>query len=110
MYTLEFNQYVWEEELQVLQMQHFYLGINIQTTFWLRQELKEPLCLFVCLSVCSPTQSSIKVSQSSSLSGLSQVSLWSLSGLFRISLSAFLAHFVGQTEPKILRLVDLNLI
>ena len=56
--------------------------------------------LSVRLSVCL-AQSSIKISQSFnlSLSGLCQVSLGSL------SLSAILAYFIGQMEPKILRLV-----
>ena len=90
MYNLEFNQYVWEQELQVLQMQHFYLGIHFQTTFWLRQELKESLCLSVCL-----WQGAIGLSIFISLSGsqvflrpflgLSQVSLKSVSGLFQLS-------------------------
>ena len=26
MYTKEFEQFVWEEELQVLELRHFYLG------------------------------------------------------------------------------------
>ena len=38
---------------------------------------------------------------------LSGSGLWSVSGIFKTSPSAFLAYFVGQTEPKILRLVVL---
>ena len=80
--------------------------------FWLRQELKESLCVSVCLSVCAG-QVCQKHSIFISLTGISQASLRSLSGLSQVclrslsavSLSALLAYFIAQTEPKILRLV-----
>ena len=75
-------------------------------------ELKESLCV-----VCPSGTSSVKISQSSSLSqvylmsgsGLSQVFFRSVSGLLRLSLSAFFTYFVGPTEPKILRLIGIGL-
>ena len=80
--------------------------------FWLHQELKESLCLSVCLSERYKSLSLSGLSQDSlrvwfsSLLGLFQV--WCVSGLFRLSLYAFLAYFIWQTEPKILWLVKRN--
>ena len=84
------------------------LGIfNLFHSLWLRQELKDSLCLSICMSVL---HNFVKSTQSSyfSLSGFPWVSLGSLSGLVKVALGPFSKHsylLVGQTEPKILRLV-----
>ena len=70
-----------------------------QTIFGSVKEPNESLCPSVC-----PCQSAIKVSQSSYLS-LSVSQVRSLLGLFQVCFSSLLAYFVGQTGPKILRLV-----
>ena len=60
------------------------------------------------MSVRPADTNSIKVSQSSSLSLVSLRSFSDLSQVSLGSLLAFLAYFVGPTEPKILRLVVLD--
>ena len=68
------------------------------------------LMLFYILHISQEIFGSVSSSRSHfvRLSGFSQVCLrslwvciWSVSGLLRLSLAAFLAYFVGQTEPKI---------
>ena len=63
----------------------------------------QEVTLSVCLSVRYKVLSR-SVYLHLSLSGLSKIWFRSGSGLFRLSLSAFLAYCGGQTEPKILRL------
>ena len=86
-------------------------------SFWLRKELKESLYPSVRPSVrlsvtkCYQGLSIfIFLSQVSLRSLLFQVCLQYVSGLFRPSLSAFLAYFIRQTELKIFRLVLLKLV
>ena len=73
-------------------------------TFWLRQELRESLCVSVCLSSISLSEA---LNLNLSFIGLSQICLMSVSGQFQVSLRSLCAYFVRQTEPKILHLVKL---
>ena len=74
----------------------FFLMVFLGNLFWLRQDLKKCKTPFVCL---------MKSALELTIFFLSQDSIRSVLGQSQVSFRPLSSYIIGETEPKILRLV-----